>query len=96
MDTTVVQFGGVGVAEVTASTILVLPNPNNGLFTVRLFGMNGTARGRMIDATGRTVSAERVFRNGENAVDISGLATGAYILRLQIGEELRYVRVTKQ
>ena len=96
MDTTVVQFGGVGVAEVAASTILVLPNPNNGLFTVRLAGMNGTARGRMTDATGRTVSAERIFRNGENAVDISDLATGTYILRLEISEELRYVRVTKQ
>ncbi|MBK6893844.1 MAG: T9SS type A sorting domain-containing protein [Flavobacteriales bacterium] len=49
----------------------------------------------MTDATGRTVSLERVFRNGENAVDISDLADGTYILRLQIGEELRYVRITK-
>ncbi|QQS73062.1 MAG: M4 family metallopeptidase [Flavobacteriales bacterium] len=96
MDTIVVEYGTVGILQTAASTITVMPNPSNGHFTVRLSGISGTARGRMTDATGRTVSSERVFRNGENAVDISELADGSYILRLQIGEELRHVRITKQ
>ena len=96
MDTVVVHYGTVGILETAASTLTVMPNPSNGHFTVRLSGISGTVQGRMTDATGRTVSLERVFRNGENAVDISDLADGTYILRLQIGEELRYVRITKQ
>lgn len=96
MDTTVVHYGGLGVSEVAACTITVLPNPNNGHFSVRIKGVTGAIQGQMTDATGRTVSSERIFRNGENAVDISNLAEGTYMLRLQLAEEMRYVRITKQ
>lgn len=96
MDTVTVQYGNVGIAEAAARAITILPNPSDGRFTVRLSGITGTVMARITDATGRTVSDEQIFHNGENEVDINELADGTYILRLQTGEEFRHLRVIKQ
>jgi hypothetical protein len=42
------------------------------------------------------VSGEQLLHNGDNAMDISGLADGMYILRLRLGDAWQHVRISKQ
>lgn len=94
-DTVLVQYGPVGIAELAPDAITVLPNPSHGSFILRLQNTS-LIYGSLMDGTGRILINNMAFRSGDNAVDITGLADGAYILRLQIGEALRHLRIVKQ
>jgi hypothetical protein len=96
MDTVMVLYGPVGIAEPSPDAVAVLPNPSQGHFTVRLKGMAGPVRAWILDGTGRMVSGEQLLHNGDNAMDISGLADGMYILRLRLGDAWQHVRISKQ
>jgi Zn-dependent metalloprotease len=96
MDTVMVLYGPVGIAEPSPDAVAVLPNPSQGHFTVRLKGMAGPVRAWILDGTGRMVSGEQLLHNGDNAMDISGLADGMYILRLRLGDAWQYMRIGKQ
>ncbi len=95
-DTSWVEYGTVSIAEFPLDALTVLPNPNQGVFTLRLQNMAGTAQGWLMDGTGRLLLSGMRLHSGDNAVDITGLANGPYILRLRIGEELRHLRILKQ
>lgn len=94
--TDVIHYGTIGIEEVTANGITVMPNPSNGHFTIRMDGISGTAKAWIMDAIGRTAPGTWMLHNGDNAIDISGLADGAYVLRVEVGDAVRFVRIAKQ
>jgi len=79
-----------GVEE-TASEMMQLaiyPNPVSSRLTLRFAGTAGTAAVTIVDATGRAVSTSRIASvEGQNSltIDVDGLATGVYFVRIENG-----------
>lgn len=94
--TDTIHYGTSSVVELHEMGISVQPNPNQGIFTVHLQGLSGDARAWITDATGRSVPGAWTLRNGWNAIDISSLADGLYLLKVRTEDVLRQVRVVKQ
>ena len=90
-----------GVEELVAGLDLaVFPNPTNGLFTVALQGLTGEILAwDLRDVTGRTVASEVLgSRTGEVRIpfDVTGAASGVYLLNVQSGATRNTVRVLVQ
>ncbi len=90
MTTTVSAQQGAG------SQVRAWPNPNIGFFMVQWNGTAGTTQARLLDATGRTLPGKWALHHGDNAMDISHVANGTYVLQLRNGDEVRHVRIMKQ
>jgi len=81
----------VGAASTDIFT--VYPNPASDRLTVR----HGTSRGKWIqvtDLTGRVVLRKKA-ETEQTVIDISPIAPGAYMLRHEVGGQMRTVRFTK-
>jgi hypothetical protein len=90
-----------GVEELVAGLDLaVFPNPTNGLFNVALQGLTGEILAwDLRDVTGRTVASEVLgSRTGEVRIpfDVTGAASGVYLLNVQSGATRNTVRVLVQ
>ncbi len=76
----------VGVEEIALENQLnIYPNPVTDLLNVQWNNTNETANLSIRDLSGRLVHSERVA-NGNAALNLSGLASGNYILELQKGD----------
>lgn len=74
----------VGLEEADASGPLPLwPNPTQGLLTVDLSGVAGTALVHLTDALGRSLRQRTVSGNGPVPLDLSDLADGLYLLEVR-------------
>lgn len=61
----------------------IYPNPNNGLFTIRLGDEGGMAvKLVIVDMSGKEVFSRMLEDNAAHAIDITGLPKGSYVLRL--------------
>ena len=90
-----------GVDELVAGLDLaVFPNPTTGQFTLVLEGLTGEALSwDLRDVTGRSVASEIVgSRTGEVRIpmDLTGAASGVYLLNVQSGATRTTVRVLVQ
>lgn len=70
----------IGVRPATLREVDVFPNPTSGSLFIRANGM-GHVRWEVMDLRGHAMAAG-VLRGAEEAIDLSGLAAGAYSLRL--------------
>ena len=85
----------VGVEEIALENQLnIYPNPVNDVLNVQWNNSNETANLSIRDLSGRLVHSERAA-NGNAALDLSGLASGNYILELQTGERTLRQQVVK-
>ncbi|MGV3636152.1 MAG: T9SS type A sorting domain-containing protein [Flavobacteriales bacterium] len=76
---------GVGVEEGAVGDLLVYPNPSNGVINVRLpDAMQGPARMRVRDLTGRSVSLVTLDASTtkDQSVSLADLPSGSYIIEL--------------
>lgn len=81
------------VGIVAADAFSVYPNPASDRLTVR----HGAARGKWIQITdlmGRTVLRKKAQAD-QTVMDISHIAPGTYMLRQEVGGQMRTVRFTK-
>jgi N-acetylneuraminic acid mutarotase len=103
--TVTVNVGSTPVRNASKGAPAVLeasPNPSNGQFTVRLVaGAEGAATLDLFDLKGRRISG--VFSGSLQAgeqrqvkVNVSDVATGLYVLRLQSGQDVKVVRIAIQ
>jgi hypothetical protein len=79
----VIDCSGINDLMAPAS-MLLWPNPSNGLFTVKIDGLNGAARLVVLKATGEQVSSQKVQISGEltHEFNLGHLAAGMYYLQL--------------
>jgi len=85
----------VGVEEIALENQLnIYPNPVSDVLNVQWNNSNETANLSIRDLSGRLVHSERAM-NGNAALDLSGLASGNYILELQTGERTLRQQVVK-
>jgi hypothetical protein len=85
----------VGVEETTLENQLnIYPNPVADVLNVQWNNTNETANLSIRDLSGRVVLVERAA-NGNVALDLSGLASGNYILEVQTEERTLRQQVVK-
>jgi PKD repeat protein len=85
---------GVGLNEIVLENIEVIPNPSNGIFRL----MNPSQEKLNITVysiLGAVVLEEPAFSN-ENLIDLSDQESGIYFLRMQIGDEVRSIKLIKK
>ena len=78
----------VGIEAADGTQIKLYPNP--ATTTVSLEGIEGAAKVTLVDISGR-VSGEWRTESGELTIDVTGLAKGAYFVRVT-GEQVNAIR----
>jgi hypothetical protein len=77
------------IADAAISEFTVYPNPNNGIFNIRFnTAEEGTATVTMYDLKGKEiVNRQETAIEGANSIDVdlSGIAAGVYMLKVQKG-----------
>ena len=84
----------VGVNEHEGSTFQTWPNPCRDLLNLASV-VNGS-EWSILDAQGRILSNGQITMSGDQQVDVSGLATGSYVLVLKAGDVIRHARFVKE
>ncbi|MEO7081313.1 MAG: T9SS type A sorting domain-containing protein [Flavobacteriales bacterium] len=84
----------VGVNEHEGSAFQTWPNPCRDLLNLASV-VNGS-EWSILDAQGRTLSNGQITMGGDQQVDVSGLATGSYVLVLKAGDVIRHARFIKE
>jgi hypothetical protein len=77
-----------GINDVTGANIALYPNPAHS--TVTLTGIEGEAMVTVVDMNGRESGEWRV-ESGKLTIDVSGMAQGAYFVRI-VGEQVNAIR----
>ena len=67
----------------TIDGITIYPNPNNGIFTIKLDKVRLLATATLNDATGREI-ATYILKKGDNKIEKEGLPSGVYAIVLEV------------
>jgi len=85
-----------GVTAISKSgQIKVLPNPNNGLFEIRVPHTREVTMARLYDAVGKQVWSDKV-RTSVLSVDIRQQPEGMYYLKLQTAQGTEIYKLVKR
>ncbi len=81
---------GVSAVSENVPSVMVYPNPTDGMFTVEMDQFNNDAVISIMDMFGKVIEVRSVnMRNGNKAnFDLSSLAAGSYIIRVNTGEQI--------
>ncbi|MBP5546911.1 MAG: fibronectin type III domain-containing protein [Bacteroidales bacterium] len=77
-----------GIDDISGARISLYPNPASS--TVTLTGIDGEATVTVVDMNGKVISEFRI-QNSEFTFDVSGMAQGAYFVRIT-GERINAIR----
>jgi len=82
--------GSEGIYDAESGTLTLFPNPASTNVTVTVSGMEGEVTVEIVDLNGRT-SGKWTVESGKVELDLSGMAQGAYFVRVT-GERQTVVR----
>ncbi|MBK7946047.1 MAG: T9SS type A sorting domain-containing protein [Flavobacteriales bacterium] len=74
----------------------IIPNPNDGDFSIRMPEASGPGHLEVIDGTGRTVLRDRIPASNGGLFHVRAaeeLAPGLYVVNVKCGEEVRTQRL---
>ena len=74
----------------------IMPNPSNGLFNVRIFGVEGKVNIIVCDIQGRVVLNDKIFITGNSAnqtINLQAQAKGMYFLRVNTEKGMRVEKI---
>jgi hypothetical protein len=70
--------------------VSISPNPSNGVFNININQYVGKVNIQVVDLNGREVfTSKNELFNSEKAIDLKGVESGVYVLRIS-GEDLNY------
>lgn len=81
-----------GIASTVAPDLMIYPNPATAEVFVRLPGAGAATRITLTDATGRVVLNEVRAMSATQRFDVSGLASGLYMLQVQGAPATRFTK----
>ncbi len=89
------------INKINNSTIVnVWPNPSNGFLTVSIKNKNtAIIKMQLTDISGKEIlntDAENASTFYKKQLDLNFLAKGLYILKINVGEQAQYIKITKQ
>ncbi len=79
----------LSVLNFEQNKISVLPNPSNGLYTVKMDQYSGNVAIQIIDLSGKEIYKNSINFNNEASVDISKFQSGIYVMKIT-GKDLNY------
>lgn len=89
---------GTGVRNIDGNTnIAIIPNPNNGVFSLLAAVSDNTASVRVTNIVGQTVYSKQITTNGqmlEETMDLSNMPAGIYILNVNTASGTRSMHFT--
>ncbi len=85
------EYSDVGIQEEAENKMVVYPNPGSDIITIT--GLSEKAEATIMDATGRIVLVAEV---NNNKVDVSLLANGVYVVRVETVKGVSNFRIIKQ
>jgi hypothetical protein len=89
-DIEIVALPPIGIKETAnTNTIAIFPNPSNGVFTVKAIDNSSIT---VYSVIGENVYSANLVK-GNNAVDLSNMAPGTYIVKIKAGNETTTKRV---
>jgi hypothetical protein len=73
-----------GIAEKDNIHMTIMPNPNNGIFTVNFGGLKGATSIQILDINGKAAISENRILTGTEKIsyDLTGFANGIYTIRI--------------
>ncbi len=88
---TTLQHIGIDVAD--GMNVSIYPNPTSSTTTIALSGVNGDVAITVVDMNGRVVMSDSMSCEGDcvKTMEVSGLAQGAYFVRIN-GENVNMVK----
>ncbi|MCK5776494.1 MAG: T9SS type A sorting domain-containing protein, partial [Bacteroidales bacterium] len=91
---------GLPELNVDAMTVTIYPNPNTGIFTLELTGVNQEIKVSVIDFAGRLILEKDIVDYTENKIekqfDLNDYERGIYFLRIIHGDKTSYKKVVIQ
>ncbi len=93
-DTTGSGGGDNSIEELLLQNASVIPNPNNGIFTIMVNADNWSYQ--LFDMTGKQIARKQGVVTGTETVDMTEVETGIYLLKIEMNEHAVYRRVIKQ
>ncbi len=78
--------------EGSAENVVVYPNPSNGLFTIELLANSSVT---VVDLLGKVVYAKQL-QEGKQAINLTHLSKGVYILKADANGVLKSVRLIRE
>lgn len=98
-DVSFIDLLGTGVEETALSRMGVYPVPTADVVWVELPTLSTAAVASLMDATGRVLIEGQRFGTGggvaRTAIDLAGLPSGVYLLRVQLGDQEVVRRISK-
>lgn len=85
----------VGITPVEAPAFSLYPNPANDKVFIAAAIQNNIVQYTLVDATGKTIMADNNYNLGKE-IDLSGLSTGLYILRIDSNGKASTHKIIKQ
>jgi hypothetical protein len=86
MNVTVNQEGTDGISEITDDNLILMPNPNDGLFSIKLKnGSDGELFISILDNTGKTVLSNVYKGSSRYEFDLRNFAKGEYFVKIETG-----------
>jgi hypothetical protein len=67
----------------SSENVIILPNPNSGIFTIRVGDFRESASATLTDFSGNSIQAFKLIK-GENRIEKTGLKQGTYFIVLKI------------
>jgi len=92
---TIYYYGLTGVADVPAISARIYPNPATDMLHIDIKGTNQPYDVSLTDMTGRTLRDEHEL-SGDQAIDISSLSSGVYLVNVMQAGASTTQRVVKQ
>jgi CubicO group peptidase (beta-lactamase class C family) len=93
-------FSGIGEQQQTNNSLAVFPNPFDNFVTIRFYADN-QSEGiiNVYNMQGKIISSVNLkLQNGlnEKKIEMSGFASGIYLIKLISGDKMQYVKVIKK
>ncbi len=84
----------VGIDEVSDSKVAIYPNPNNGIFNLKLSNVNTSVQVIITNMTGQVVYSS-LLDHHETQIDLSGHPGGVYLVNITGGTFNEQVKIIK-
>jgi hypothetical protein len=93
---TCIQVTGTGIEENSFDNqVSVYPNPNDGVFTVSIFGTLNNCSIIITDLVGKFVY-QQTITTPQSEISLESLQTGVYVIRIKNGNQITTKRLVKQ
>ena len=91
-ETAVVNVAPTSIQELSKESLMIYPNPSNGMFTIEGMNITKDASIRVFDVKGQLVYQATAI-SSKFELDISDKAKGVYILETMVNQKAVYSRL---